>query len=89
MESKDLPKMVTKKEFTNQVEALLVKTKNADVISCILKVCEDNKVDPESAKRLLSQPLKEKLEAEATQLNLINRNSRSQGSIEAFYSKSK
>ena len=87
MESKDLPKLVTRKEFTNQVETLLAKSKHADVISCILKVCEDNKVDPESAKRLLSIPLKEKLEAEATRLNLINRHSRSQGSIESFFTK--
>ncbi len=87
MESKDLPKLVTKKEFTNQVEAMLVRTKNADVISCILKVCEDNKVDPESAKRLLSTPLKEKLEAEAEALNLINRGRRSQGTIVSFFTK--
>jgi hypothetical protein len=50
-----------------------------DVISAVLKTCEKNNIEPEAAKRLLSQPLKEKLEAEATKLKFINRGNSSQG----------
>lgn len=78
--------MISRKEFTEQVEKLLSKPKAAsDVMSAIIRVCELNNIEPESAKRLLSQPLKEKLEAEATRLNMINRGQNSQGSITKFF----
>jgi hypothetical protein len=78
--------MISKKEFTEKVEKLLL-NKNVDVMSAILKICEEHLLEPESAKRLLSQPLKEKLEAEATSLNMINRNSKhSRASLSSFYS---
>ena len=63
--------MISRKEFTEQVERLLTKGKGCDVMSAIIKVCEMNNIEPESAKRLISPPLKEKLEAEATGLNMI------------------
>ena len=78
--------MISKKEFTEQVEKLLIGGKT-DVMGAIIKVCENNKVEPESAKRLISQPLKEKLEAEATNLKMINRGSSSQGTITSFFNK--
>ena len=55
-------------------------------MSAIVKVCELNNVEPESAKRLLSTPLKEKLEAEAAGLNLINRGKNPKGTISSFFS---
>ena len=78
--------MVTKKEFTEKVEKLLMK-KNVDVMGAILKICEDHLLEPESAKRLLSPALKDKLEAEATHLNMINRGKHSRASLASFYSK--
>ena len=63
--------MITRKEFTEQVEKLLIGNRT-DIMSAILKVCELNNVEPEGAKRLLSIPLKEKLTAEAEKLKLIN-----------------
>ncbi len=78
--------MITRKEFSEQVERLIASGKgNTDVMSAIIKICEVNKVEPESAKRLISNPLKEKLEAEATGLNMINRTSRSQSSLSGFF----
>ena len=56
------------------------------VMSAIVKVCDLNNIEPESAKRLLTQPLKDKLEAEAAGLNLINRGNNSKGSITSFFS---
>ena len=77
--------MITRKEFTEQVERLLVGNRT-DIMSAILKVCELNNVEPEGAKRLLSIPLKEKLTAEAEKLKLINREKASRGSLESFIS---
>ena len=77
--------MITRKEFTEQVEKLLVGNRT-DIMSAILKVCEINGVEPEGAKRLLSIPLKEKLTAEAEKLKLINRDKASRGSLESFIS---
>lgn len=78
--------MISKKEFTEKVERLIV-DKRTDVMSAILKICEDNKIEPEGAKRLLSNPLKEKLEAEAESLKLINRVKSSRGSLQTFFDK--
>ena len=77
--------MITRKEFTEQVEKLLVGNRT-DIMSAILKVCEINGVEPEGANRLLSVPLKEKLTAEAEKLKLINREKASRGALESFIS---
>ena len=78
--------MITRQEFSEQVERLIVRGRGADIMSAIVKVCELNNVEPESAKRLLSTPLKEKLEAEAAGLNLINRGKNPKGTISSFFS---
>ena len=75
--------MISKKEFTEQVEVLL--SKGATVMDAIIKVCDNNKIEPESTKRLLSDPLKERLEAEAKKLNMVNRGSNSQASLPTFF----
>ena len=77
--------MITRKEFTEQVEKLLVGNRT-DIMSAILKVCEINGVDPAGAKRVLSVPLKEKVTAEAEKLKLINREKASRGALESFIS---
>tara|TARA_X000000950_G_scaffold275152_1_gene361121 strand:+ start:734 stop:976 length:243 start_codon:yes stop_codon:yes gene_type:complete len=79
--------MISKKEFTEQVERLLSKKSSiqVDVLGAIIKVCEDNNLEPEGAKRLLSDPLKQKLEAEAKQLNLIDRGKNTKGTITSFF----
>ena len=49
-------------------------------MDAIIKVCDNNKIEPESTKRLLSDPLKERLEAikNLKKLNMVNRGSNSQ-----------
>ena len=82
--------MISRKEFSEQVERLLAKSKgNPDIMSAIIKICEVNKVETESAKRLISAPLKEKLQAEAEQLNMINRHTRSQSTLAGFFTEKK
>ncbi len=82
-------RVITRKEFTEQVEQLLTRGRGCDVMSAIIKVCELNNIEPESAKRLISNPLKEKLEAEAQGLNMINRTSRSQSTLTSFFDREK
>ena len=77
--------MISRKEFTEQVEKLIMR--GTDVMDACVKVCEMNNIEPESAKRLLSQPLKEKLEAEATGLNMVNRGTSTKGTINRFFEK--
>lgn len=76
--------MINRKEFSDKVEKLMSGGKS-DVMSAILKVCEEHLLEPESAKRLLTNPLREKLEAEATKMNLVNRGRNSQGTLTSFY----
>jgi hypothetical protein len=76
--------MISKKEFTEQVEKLLIRG-GTDVMGAIVKICDDNKLEPESAKRLISQPLKDKLEAEAQGLNMVNRGKTTKGTITRFF----
>ena len=76
--------MISKKEFTDAVEKLVIR--GSDVLSAIIKVCEDNNLEPEASKRLISAPLKEKLQAEAKGLNLIYRGENSVGTITKFFS---
>jgi hypothetical protein len=78
--------VIGKKEFTEQVERIL-STGKADVMGAILKVCEINNLEPEGAKRLLSNPLKEKLEAEAKGLKMIDRTKTSRASLQGFFVK--
>lgn len=77
--------MISRKEFTEQVEKLIMR--GTEVMDACVKVCEMNNIEPESAKRLLSQPLKEKLEAEATGLNMVNRGKSTKGTINRFFEK--
>jgi hypothetical protein len=78
--------VIGKKEFTEKVERILSRG-GADVMGAILKVCEENKLEPEGAKRLLSNPLKEKLEAEAKSLKMIDRTKTSRASLQGFFVK--
>jgi hypothetical protein len=70
--------ILSKKQFSEQVESKI--SKGAEVIDAILGVCESYSLEPESAKRLLSDGLKQKLTAEASNLNLI-KGSKSRGKL--------
>ena len=54
-------------------------------MDAIISVCEKNNLEPESAKRFISIPLREKLEAEAQGLNMVNRGKVGRGSITSFF----
>lgn len=78
--------LISKKEFCEQVEKLM-RDRNVECMDAILKTCEVNQIEPEGAKRLLTPPLKEKLQAEAEKLKLVNREISSRASLQGFFNK--
>jgi DNA-directed RNA polymerase alpha subunit len=54
----------------------VLENKGMKYIDAIIFFCEKNNVDVESVPKLVSKPLKEKLKAEAMELNLLKRTSR-------------
>jgi hypothetical protein len=64
--------MLTKHKFTRMVEDC-VHLKKLSYIDAIVHLCEKNNLEIEDVKKYLSDPVKEKLEAEAMQLNFLPR----------------
>ena len=62
----------TQSTFSQEIERIVRETK----VTYFEAVCDyiaDNNIEPESVPRLLNITIKQKIEAEATDLNLINR----------------
>ena len=58
------------KEITEKIEKYVLKG-TMNYIDAVLTVCEDKNIDPEVIGKFLSKPIKEKLETEGRDLNLI------------------
>jgi hypothetical protein len=58
-------------EFCKEVEKLVAKGTYDSYIDAILYVCETNKMEPFMAARLLSAPIKEKIQKEGQEINLL------------------
>ena len=63
-------KIMTKKRFSNGVETL-VSAKGFTYIEAITHIAEERGMEYNNVKRLLSDSIKQKLEAEASDLRLI------------------
>ena len=63
-------KFQTALEFSQHIERRAVHTKTT-CMDILLEYCSDNSIEIESVNKLLSSSLKEKLEAEAQELNLL------------------
>jgi len=61
---------LTKSKFTKLIESTAVDMK-IPYIDAILKVCETNNIEPEDVKKFISPVIKDKLEAEAMDLNFL------------------
>jgi hypothetical protein len=61
---------LTKAEFTRIVERNVLERKMS-YIDSVLEACTDNKIDPEDVRKFVSMPIKDKMESEAMNLNLI------------------
>jgi hypothetical protein len=61
---------LTKSKFTKLIEATVVETK-LSYMDTILYLCEKNNIEPEDVKKFISPIIKDKVEAEAMQLNFL------------------
>ena len=66
--------ILTKKKFTNSVEELVIK-KDLSYIDAIVYFCQQNHLEPDSVKGLITPPLKEKIKAEAIDLRFLKNES--------------
>lgn len=64
---------LTKKKFTKLVERNLHIKGNGSYMDTIIVLCEENNMDPEDVKKYISDPIRDKIEAEASKLNLIEK----------------
>ena len=69
-------KFYSSKKFAEEIEKTVLENKGMKYMDAIIFFCEKNNVDVESVPKLVSKPLKEKLKAEAMELNLLKRTSR-------------
>lgn len=69
-------KFYSSKKFAEEIEKTVLENKGMKYIDAIIFFCEKNNVDVETVPKLVSKPLKEKLKAEAMELNLLKRTSR-------------
>ena len=68
-------KFVSKEKFAEDIENLVLNT-NMNYIEAIVQYCEDNEIEIESANKLISKPLKEKIRCVATELNYMKKTSK-------------
>ena len=79
--NKDLDKALKEKflcqtKFTQDIEDLVKNNDDLNYIDAIVHYCDDSKIELESVGKLISKPLKEKIKAEAIELNFLKRTSR-------------
>ena len=68
-------KFISKDKFAEDIEKIVLRTK-MNYIDAIVEYCEHNEIELETVNKLVSKPLKEKIRAEATDLNFLKRTSR-------------
>jgi hypothetical protein len=59
------------KEFSLKIEDVVKKHKGMSYVDAIVHYCEENDVEVESAGRLISKSLKEKIQFQVQKLNLL------------------
>ena len=64
--------LITPKSFSLKIEDI-VKEKEITHMEAVLWYCTDQEIEPDSVKGLISKPLKEKIEADARDLNFLPR----------------
>jgi len=68
-------KFISKDKFAEDIEHLVLSTE-MNYIDAIVEYCSRNNIEIESASKLISKPLKEKIRFEATELNFLKKTSR-------------
>ena len=70
---------LTKSKFTKLVEATVIELK-IPYMEAIIHLCEKNDIEPDDVKKFISPIIKDKLEAEARNLNFLPK----QNALEEF-----
>lgn len=65
-------KILNKTKFSKMVEDIVHK-KNLSYIDAVVHLCDDTNIDPEDVAKFISNILKDKIEAEARNLNYLPR----------------
>ena len=63
-------------KFAQEIEQLVLNQEDMNYIDAIVYFCDLNAIDLESVPKLISNPLKEKIKYEASELNFLKRSSR-------------
>ena len=66
-------KFLCQNKFTQDIENLVKNTRDLNYIDAIVHYCDENKIEVDSVSKLISKPLKEKIKAQATELNFLKR----------------
>ena len=69
-------KFMCPSKFTQEIEKLVHTEEKMSYIDAIVHYCEQHSIDLESAPKLISKPLKEKIKYEAMELNFLKKTSR-------------
>tara|TARA_B100000902_G_C26872934_1_gene698633 strand:- start:54 stop:308 length:255 start_codon:yes stop_codon:yes gene_type:complete len=69
-------KFLCQNKFTSDIEQLVLQS-DLNYIEALVSYCEEKNIEFESVGKLIAKPLKDKLKAEATQLNYLKRTSKS------------
>jgi len=64
--------LTTPKIFAQKIEEI-VKEKEITHMEAVLWYCSEQEIEPDSVKGMISKPLKEKIEANARELNFLPR----------------
>jgi hypothetical protein len=67
--------MASKEEFSVMIERF-AKEKRCSYMDAVILYAEENEIEVESAARMISQSLKEKIEVEAQDLNFLPKSAR-------------
>jgi hypothetical protein len=67
--------MASKEEFSVMIERF-AKDKRCSYMDAVILYAEENEIEVESAARMISQSLKEKIEVEAQDLNFLPKSAR-------------
>lgn len=62
--------LMTKSKFTKMIEDT-VQAHRSSYMDAVIYLCEKNKVELEDVKKFIAEPIREKIEAEAMDLNFL------------------
>ena len=65
-----MTEFLTKAKFSKKVQAVVFDHR-CSYMDAVLHLCEQNQIDPIDVKKFLTKAVKQKIEAEAQQLNFI------------------